>query len=167
MGLYTDKRKMTHTPDGYELLTHESGHLDYNFKWHMGPYWSRYLSEMRDNKRIMGVKCSECGNVHVPPRELCVTCWKPMDEWVEVGPEGELKGFTIVAFPYIDANTGGMKQVPYCSIWIMLDGAYTRLMHFSDELDENVIQVGMRMRAVFAEDRKGTIHDVSHFEIIK
>ena len=36
MGLYTDKRKITHTPDGYELLTLESGHLEYDFNWHLG-----------------------------------------------------------------------------------------------------------------------------------
>lgn len=88
MGIYTNKRKTTTTPDGYELLMHESGHLEYDFNWHMGPYWSMYLAEMRDNKKIFGVKCSECGTVYTPPRVACAHCYKEMNEWVEVGPRG-------------------------------------------------------------------------------
>lgn len=167
MGMYTDKRKITHTHDGYELLTHESGHLEYDFSWHLGPYWSKFLTELRDNKRWMGVKCPECGMVFVPPRQVCGRCYAEMNEWVEVGPEGELQGFTVVRFPYIDANNGGLKVVPYTSIWVTLDGSSTRMIHFCNELDEHALQVGMRMRPVWAEKRTGSIHDVDYFEVIK
>lgn len=167
MGLYEDKRKRTHTPEGYELLTHESGHLEYDFRWHLGYYWSKFLAELRDNKRFMGVKCPECGWVYMPPREVCGKCFMAMNEWVEVGPEGTLEGFTIVRFPYIDPNNGGMKEVPFTSIWVTLDGANTRMMHFCNEHDERNLEVGMRMRAVWSENRTGSIHDVEYFEIVK
>jgi uncharacterized OB-fold protein len=167
MGIYTDKRKSTTTADGYELLMHESGHLEYDFGWHLGPYWSKYLAEMRDNKRIMGVKCPECGMVYVPPRKACGRCYKEMNEWVEVGPEGILKGFTVVRFPYIDPNVGTLMQVPFTAVWINLDGSDTRMMHFCDELDEMKLTVGMRMRAVWAKaPRPTSIHAIDHFEVI-
>jgi uncharacterized OB-fold protein len=167
MGIYTDKRKTTTTTDGYELLMHESGHLEYDFGWHLGPYWSKYLAEMRDNKRIMGVKCPECGMVYVPPRKACGRCYKEMNEWVEVGPEGILKGFTVVRFPYIDPNVGTLMQVPFTAVWINLDGSDTRMMHFCDELDEMKLTVGMRMRAVWAKvPRPTSIHAIDHFEVI-
>ncbi len=167
MGMYTDKRKITHTHDGFELLTHESGHLEYDFSWHLGKYWSRFLAELRDNKRFMATKCPECGMVFIPPRQVCGRCYKVMEEWVEVGPEGELKGFTVVRFPYIDANHGGLKQVPFTSIWVTLDGADTRMIHFCNEHDEHKLEVGMRMRPVWAENRTGSIHDVEYFEVIR
>ncbi|MCG2796843.1 MAG: Zn-ribbon domain-containing OB-fold protein [Actinomycetia bacterium] len=168
MGIYTDHRKVTHTPDGYELLTHESGHLEYDFGWHQGPYWSKYLAEMRDNKRFMGTKCPECERVFVPPRAVCGRCFAEMDEWVEVGPEGQLEGFTIVRFPYINSNTGELMKVPYTSIFVTLDGTDIRTMHFSNETDEKDIEVGMRVRAVWADEPRPTsIHACKYFETIK
>jgi uncharacterized OB-fold protein len=167
MGIYEDKRKRTHTPEGYELLTQESGHLEYDFHWHMGYYWSKYLTELRDNKRFMGVKCPECGTVYNPPRANCGKCYVEMNEWVELADEGMLEGFTIVRFPYIDPNNGGWKVVPFTSIWVTLDGADTRMMHFCNEYDEKDLDVGMRMRAVWNEERTGSIHDVKYFEVVK
>ena len=76
-----------------------------------------------------------------------------MNEWVEVGHEGELQGFTVVRFPYIDPNTGGLMQVPYTGIWVTLDGADTRMMHFCNENDESKLDVGMRIRAVWRMSR--------------
>ncbi len=167
MGIYTDRRKTRTTPDGYELLMHESGHIEYDFDWHLGAYWSKYLAEMRDNSRIMGVKCPECGMVYIPPRAVCARCYKAMNEWVEVGPDGILKGFTVVRFPYIDPNTGSLMQVPFTAVWINLDGSDTRMMHFCDELDEHKLEVGMRMKAVWAKKPRPTsIHAVDHFEVI-
>jgi uncharacterized OB-fold protein len=167
MGIYTDKRKSTTTADGYELLTHESGHIEYDFSWHMGPYWSKYLAEMRDNKRFMGTKCPSCGMVYIPPRKACGRCYREMNEWVECGPDGILKGFTVVRFPYIDPNNGFLMKVPFTAVWINLDGSDTRMMHFCDELDEMKLEVGMRMRAIWADKPRPTsIHAVDHFEIM-
>lgn len=168
MGLYTDKRKVTHTPDGYELLTHDSGHLEYDFDWHQGPYWSKFLNEMAENKRFMAVKCPECERVYIPPRVACGRCFKELDEWVEVGPDGVLKGFTIVRFPYIDPNVGTLMKVPYTAIWVELDGSDTRFMHFCNETEEKNLQVGQRLHAVWAEEpRPKSIHAVEYFEIVE
>lgn len=167
MDIYEDKRKRTHTEEGYELLTHSSGEGEYDFSWHCGPYWSKFLTEMRDNKRFMCTKCPECGMVFIPPRQVCGKCFAEMNEWVEVGPEGELMGFTVVRFPYIDPNNGELKKVPYTAIWITLDGCDSRYLHFCNEPDEANLDVGQRMRPVWAEKRTGTIHDVEYFEIIK
>ncbi|MDD5748883.1 MAG: OB-fold domain-containing protein [Actinomycetota bacterium] len=167
MGIYTDRRKVKKTPDGYDLMIHESGHLEYDFDWHLGPYWSKFLAELRDNARFMGIKCSQCGTVYCPPRAGCGRCFAEMNEWVEVGPEGELRGFTVVRFPYINPNNGELMPVPYTAIWVTLDGAHTRTMHYCNEHDEKKLEVGMRMRAVFADEPRPTsIHAVKYFEVI-
>lgn len=164
LGIYEDKRKRTHTPEGYELLTHTSGPVSYDFNWHLGYYWTYFLQGLKE-KKFLATKCHQCGRVYMLPRQVCGRCFVEMNEWVEVGPEGVLEGFTIVRFPYVDPNHGGMKEVPFTSIWVKLDGADTRMMHYCNEHDETKLQVGMRMRAVWAEERKGSIHDVAYFEI--
>src|SRR5258708_5279918 len=47
--------------------------------------------------RIEGRHCPGCGMVWLPPRGYCERCFVATDRWVEVGPEGSLEAFTIVA----------------------------------------------------------------------
>lgn len=151
-----------------ELLKMSSGKMWQPYNWSTGRYWTRFFAELRDNKRIMGTKCPKCKTVYMPPREVCRTCFAKMDEWVEVSDEGTIVAFTVVWFPHIDPNTGKLREPsPYTSVWVRLDGADTYLMHYLDETDEQKIKIGMRVQAVFAEDRKGSIHDIKHFKIIE
>jgi len=151
-----------------ELMAISSGKMWQPYNWSTGSYWSRFFAELRDNKRIMGTKCPKCKRVYIPPRQVCGKCFAKMDEWVEVSDKGEIAAFTVVWFPHIDANTGVEREpLPYTSIWVHLDGADTYLMHYLDETDETKIKIGMRVQAVFAEERKGSIHDIKHFKIIE
>lgn len=151
-----------------ELLKMSSGKMWQPYNWSTGRYWSKFFTELRDNKRIMGTKCPKCKSVYMPPREVCGKCFAKMDEWVEVSDKGTIVAFTVVWFPHIDPNTGKLREPsPYTSVWVRLDGADTYLMHYLDETDEKKIKIGMRVQAVFAEERKGSIHDIKHFEIIE
>jgi uncharacterized OB-fold protein len=146
-----------------ELLEISSGEAEHVYYWHCGHYISRFLLGLRDKKTILGIKCSGCGRVYVPPREICGRCFKTMDEWVDLGTEGSLYAFTVVKLPYIDPNTGKPIKVPRTDIYVKLDGADTCLMHWLDEADENKITVGARVRAIFKQSRRGTIHDIECF----
>jgi len=146
-----------------ELLEISSGEAEHVYYWHCGNYISRFLLGLRDKKTILGIKCSGCGRVYVPPREICGRCFKTMDEWVDLGTEGSLYAFTVVKLPYIDPNTGKPIKVPRTDIYVKLDGADTCLMHWLDEADENKITVGARVRAIFKQSRRGTIHDIECF----
>ena len=146
-----------------ELLEITSGKAEHVYYWNCGPYLSRFLISLRDQKTILGIKCSHCGRVYVPPREICGRCFKAMDEWVDLGTEGYIYAFTVVKLPYIDPNTGEPIKVPRTDIYVKLDGADTCLMHWLDEIDETKITVGARVKAVFKEERRGTIHDIECF----
>ena len=149
-----------------ELLKISSGEAEIPYNWHCGHYWSRFFLRLRDDKKIYGTKCPSCGRIYVPPRELCGPCFAKMEEWVEVGPEGVITGFTVIRHPYINPSTGRLVKVPCTDVYVRLDGADTDLMHWLDETDESKIAVGMRVKAVFREQRKGTIHDIEHFKLI-
>ena len=122
---------------------------------------SRFFRELVENKRIMGTKCEECGTVFCPPTSECPKCWIPT-EWVEVGPEGTLLHYSIITLPSLFRK----RDLPFTLGLIRLDGADTGLMHFVSETDKAKLRNGLRVKAVFAEERKGYITDIEHFEII-
>ncbi len=141
---------------------------DMPYDYHAGFYYSRFLKELRDNKRIYGVKCPRCGKVYVPPRIVCRDCFVTMEEFVEVGNEGTLLAFTVTNFPYTDTTRGEPKKIPYTAAYIKLDGSDSNIVHCLDETDEKKIKAGMRVRAVFSDTRTGDyFHDIDHFEIIQ
>ena len=122
---------------------------------------SRFFWELKENKKIMGTKCPRCGVVFCPPTSDCPKCWIPT-EWVEVGPKGTLLHYAIINLPALWMK----RDVPYTLGLIKLDGADTGLMHFVNETAKTELKNGLRVEAVFAEERKGYITDIHHFKII-
>jgi uncharacterized OB-fold protein len=149
-----------------DLITLESGEMAQPFSWTAGAYGSKFLTELRDNKKFVGVKCPKCGKVYVPPRRVCGPCFVELTELVPVSDEGELVTFTVVSFGFVDPATGTQKPVPYGYAAIMLDGSDTVLLHFVDETDPEKIKIGARVKAVFEEERTGSLLDIKHFELI-
>jgi uncharacterized OB-fold protein len=141
---------------------------DMPYNYHAGFYYSRFLKELRDNKRIVGVKCPKCGKIYVPPRIVCRECFVKMEQFVPVSHEGTLLAFTVTNFPYIDTTNGEQKKIPFTAAFIKLDGADSNIVHRLDETDEKKIKAGARLRAVFSESRTGDyFHDIDHFSMIQ
>jgi uncharacterized OB-fold protein len=66
----------------------------------------------------------------------------------------------------------GQKQPPpYIYAEIVLDGASTKLIHNIAGLDmsraKELVKPGTRVRAVWREERTGSLADISHFEVIE
>ena len=148
-----------------ELLEISSGTEEFPYNWSAGHYWSKFFKGLRDEKTIYGIKCPSCGKVYVPPREICGRCFVRMSEWVDLGTEGVIEGFSVVRYPYINPSTGKPKKIPFTSLTVRLDGADTSMSHYLDETDEKKIAIGRRVKAVFREQRTGTIHDIEHFTL--
>lgn len=148
------------------LLTISSGEAQQPFNYSVGVYGSRFFEELKTNKRFLGVRCPECRRVYIPPRPICGPCYRPMEEWTHVGPQGSLSSFTVIRFAFLDPETGQKKPVPYGYGLIRLDGADTNLLHFITLPQDGPLQVGDRLRPVFANQRHGTLHDIEHFERI-
>jgi hypothetical protein len=136
--------------------------VDVPYAYNAGYYVSKYLKELEESKRIIGIKCPKCGKVYVPPRVVCKDCFTKNEEFVFVSDEGTLMAYTITTVPYTDPNTGEPKKLPFTAAYIRLDGSDTNLMHCLEEEDEKKIRTGMRVKAVFSENRTG-----DHFTDIK
>lgn len=140
-------------------VTEVDGELRLSYRYSYGEHYERFYREMRDNRRIMGIRCSRCGAVLLPPRPYCGFCFEPAEEWVEVSDEGTLVTYT-VAYP---PSAGQPAEPPRTYAFIMLDGADVQFPHLLGEVSAGDIEVGMRVKAVWAEDRKGTLHDIEYF----
>ena len=121
---------------------------------------SRFFRELRDNKKIMGTKCPKCGIVFCPPTSDCPKCYVPT-EWVEVSNQGTVQYYTIV---YGLAAPWAKHEVPFGVGLIKLDGADTGLLHYILGVKFDELKNGIRVEAVFRDEREGYITDISHFK---
>jgi len=125
-----------------------------------GAVGSRFLIEMRDKKRIMGMRCPTCNRVYVPARSICKDCFGQLDEWVEVSDKGTVLTYTVCHQP----NPVQPVEPPLVYGIIQLDGADTGFVHMLGEVDHEQLRIGMRVQAVFKEQREASILDIKHFK---
>jgi len=59
-----------------EYIVIDSGDLEQPFRWSAGLYGSRFLTEIRDEKKFIGIRCPKCGKVYVPMRRVCGPCYR-------------------------------------------------------------------------------------------
>jgi uncharacterized OB-fold protein len=98
--------------------------------------------------------------VLVPPRKNCPFCTVPADRWVELSGEGAVDTFTIVR----KGEAIQPMRPPFAYALIRLDGADTGFLHLLGEVDPETVKEGMRVEAVFAEERRGSPMDIAYFK---
>ena len=125
----------------------------------VGATSSKFLIELRDNKRIMGIKCPTCNKVYMPPRSACPVCLSKMEDWVELSGEGALVTYTVVYY----REEYQPVEPPIIFGIIQLDGADTGLCHLISEIDPENVKTGMRVEPVFKEEREGSVLDIKYF----
>jgi uncharacterized OB-fold protein len=115
---------------------------------------SRFFRELRENRRLYGSKCPKCGKVFCPPRQDCNRCYEKM-EWIPLSGEGTVVTCCSVHF----SNSSFIKKVPFICALIRLEGT-DFLMISNVEMDDiSQAKPGMRVRAMFREERDGAITD--------
>ncbi len=130
-----------------------------------GPHATRFFAALRDERRILGIRCTACRRVLVPPRAFCERCFADTDEWVPVADVGVVRTMTIQyeKFP-------GLPDPPYAVGLIQLDGADTSLLAFLGGVDLrdpgyalSKIGIGRRVKAVWKDVREGRVTDIAYF----
>ncbi len=74
-----------------------------------------YFAFLKDENKLMGVRCRACGRLSALPRPVCTACHSRDVEWHEFSGSGSLAAFTCIsAAPASMVQKGyGMKN-PYC-----------------------------------------------------
>jgi len=127
------------------------------YNWTTGPATGAFLTALRDDKTIMAAKCSSCGKKVCPPVAFCAECYKQISEYVPVKDTGVVETWTVVNKEF----EWQPEKPPFALAAIRLDGADTNLIHM---VRADKIKTGMRVKAVWKEERVGYITDISHFE---
>ena len=136
--------------------------LQVPFCYSAGEVTSRFLTGLRDEFTIYGIRCPDCRKVCVPPRSVCGSCFTSTTDWVPLNGKGVVESFTEVHYP----ETVHPVEAPFIIGVIRLEGADTAMTHLIRGIREPELQIGQHVQAVFADPRLGRILDISHFEPI-
>ncbi|WP_029925407.1 Zn-ribbon domain-containing OB-fold protein [Nocardia otitidiscaviarum] len=132
--------------------------MQFDYTRSTGPTIGRFLTGLRAGQ-IVGVRGSD-GRVIVPPAEFDPITAERLTDFVEVADVGTVRSWSWVAEPL----PGQPFDRPFAWALIQLDGADTALLHAVDVTSPADISTGMRVRARWATERKGFIHDIACFE---
>ncbi len=127
------------------------------YKRTTGPVVGRFLCALRE-QRILGIRRAD-GTVMVPPHGFDPVTSERLSEFVEVGTEGVVEGWTWVASPLPKHPL----QHPFAFALVKLDGADTGLFHAVDAGDEARMRTGMRVKVRWAATLQGQISDIACF----
>ncbi len=131
------------------------------FQRSMGEF-SPFFLALRDEKKILGCRCTQCGIVRIPPFLLrCPDCNFAPTGLVEVGQVGKMLSTPPITY---FANSLFEKQVPFGRGRIILEGADTAMcINFYTTrgiLVPGIVKKGTEMKVVFRGERIGEITDI-------
>lgn len=137
------------------------GKLALPYQYFAGTTGSRFLVDIRDEKKIKGLKCNTCNKVFIPPRSNCEVCFEDISEnWVELKNTGTVTGFTIIRYE----EPHQPVKPPYVLAQIKLEGSDTPITHIVKGVALSKVEIGMKVKAVFAKKSTSTIMDIDHFK---
>jgi uncharacterized OB-fold protein len=134
------------------------GEMSVSFRYTPGVGNTAFFEALRDRGVFLGSRCDDCGVTYLPARIFCERCLAELEPSVECGPEGELLSWTLVR---VDIDDHPLDR-PVTYGLVKLDRADTVLLHRLLDVDGDPA-IGMRVRAVLAPDREGSILDVEGF----
>ncbi len=146
-------------------------------EWNVGAYrWKapkgyvdEYVRAFKE-KKILGSFCSSCGRTYVPPREICARCFTKTDRLVEVSQYGTVLAYMVspplekgkVMIAGMDAVAVGFLKEGEVIILGMVRWNGTSSLNILPiyNVKPEDVKVGMRVKALWAEEPKGVLADL-------
>ena len=124
--------------------------------------FSPFFLAIRDEKKILGCKCTKCGIVRIPPfLTTCPDCDFAPTELVEVGQVGKMLSTPPVTY---FATSMFLDIAPYGRGRVILDGADTamsvNLFTTTGILVPGLIKKGTEVKVIFRDERIGEVTDI-------
>lgn len=124
----------------------------------LGSLLSEFMNGLR-RRTIVGVRGAD-GRIHVPPVEYDPDTAARLTETVPVADRGTVTSWSWMPTPI----EGQPFDRPFAWAFVRLDGADTAMLHAVDAGSPERMSTGMRVRARWAEQTTGDIHDIACFE---
>lgn len=81
-----------------------------------------FYAYLKEEGKLMGVRCKSCGLLSVEPRSICRGCKSRDVEWAEFSGKGKLSTFTCISVaPNRMIDKGYGRDNPYCSGIVTLE----------------------------------------------
>ncbi len=124
--------------------------------------FSKYFLGLRDERKIYGIRCPECGTVRVPPfAVMCPDCDFLAMEYLEMGDRGVMNSTPPITY---FAHSLFQSLVPFGRGRVILDGADTALpIHVyttKGVLTPFIFKQGTPVKVVFRDQRIGKPTDI-------
>lgn len=146
-----------------KIIVANKGMVRAEFNFWVGQYLDRFYDNL-ENKKIVGNKCSKCGDVFVPPRKICGKCNEtvPLDKgWVDLPDTGILKNYTIS--PYRVNDRSSRKAKDQIIGMVQIDGSNTAIVYRLLNIAPEDAKIGMKLKIEWNDDTKGDPSDIKGF----
>ena len=137
------------------------GAWDVKYSWQFrAELMDRYCAALKD-KKILATKCPQCGRVFTPPMPRCGRCFIEIDDsWTEVADKGKVVMYIVM----YNTIAGEALPEPKINAVLQLDGADAWMLAPILNTKPAEMHSGLRVRAVWAKERKGILADLPYFE---
>lgn len=102
--------------------------------------------------KLMGNRCKTCGELHIPPRQICQRCGSQQLEWLEFSGRGTLEAVTLNRAP----SSGFRGRPPYAVGIVRLDEGPSISGLMEVEKPEE-LEIGIRVVFTVIKDGERTI----------
>jgi len=144
------------------------------FKESIGARLSKFFTTLKEEGKILAIRCSECQRVIFPPRAVCgfcrITVGESEDDWFQLEDTGTITSIVLPTEREVDRATARIVGEPNPCAFIRLDGGdeWTVLVHYLEMIDIGKLERGMKVKAVWKpkEERRGRASDIAFFRII-
>jgi uncharacterized OB-fold protein len=101
-----------------------------------------FFEEAREG-RLSAIRCGSCGELAIPPKELCPSCHERRWELVPLHGTGSVVSFTVIRIP----PRGRLAEAPYAVAVVKLDEGVSLLGRIVDiPLDALTAGLSVRFR---------------------
>lgn len=132
--------------------------LEFDYTRSLGPTLAAFFDGLRDRK-IVGARTAT-GRVIVPPSPHDPDTGEDVTGLVDLPDTGTVQTWAWVSKP----RDKHPLERPFAFALIAIDGADTAMLHVVDAGDESKMSTGMKVKARWAPEPKGSILDLECFE---
>ena len=107
-----------------------------------------FYNKLKEEKKLVGVKCQDCGHLSPEPRPMCPECHGVNMEWHQFSGKATLSTFTCISIVPVNMVAKGYgRDKPYCTGIVDLEEGprISAMINGVDGTNPQGIETGMNL----------------------